>query len=76
MTVKITINKQRRDGKFPVKYIYQGAENMFGGRYAPAVFNKLYTAEKIGTHKLYPEDSVVNNSGLPLTTFWPKQRHG
>ena len=70
---KITINKPRKDGKFKVTYWYQGAENMFGGREWPSVYNKLHTAERISEHSLYADDVLINNSGLPDTHFFPDQ---
>lgn len=70
----ITIGRERRDGKFPVKYAYQGAPNMFGGRYPPNIYNKLHTADKIGEHTLYAGDEVRNNSGFPDSHFWKPEK--
>lgn len=66
---KITVGKQRKDGKFPVTYWYQGSENMFGGRDHPSVFNKIHSLDKIVDHKLYDGDMFVNMSGLPNEYF-------
>ena len=66
---KITIGKQRKDGKFPVTYWYQGAENMFGGREYPSVFRKIHSLDKIVDHGLYHGDIFVNHSGLPNNYF-------
>lgn len=59
----ITIGKKRRDGKYPVRLVYDNGPNMFGGRNHPTVFNKLYTAAAIEDYKIYSEDTLVNNSG-------------
>jgi len=67
---KITIGRQRRDGKFPVTYWYQGDENMFGGRYPASVFNKIHSIEKIVGHKLYGEDDVLVNNSDMSDQFW------
>jgi len=67
---KITIGRQRRDGKFPVTYWYQGDENMFGGRYPASVFNKIHSIEKIVDHKLYGEDDVLVNNSDMSDQFW------
>ena len=48
MRLRIVIqSKARKDGKHKVTYIYQGAKNMFGGRYPSNIFNKLHTASEI-----------------------------
>lgn len=59
----ITIGKQRRDGKFPVRIAYRGEPNAFGGFYPTKVFNKLFTRDKIEEYSLYSEDTLTNNSG-------------
>tara|TARA_R110002153_G_scaffold196723_4_gene350115 strand:- start:950 stop:1171 length:222 start_codon:yes stop_codon:yes gene_type:complete len=41
------ISKQRKDGKFKVKTMYQGAPNMFGGRDHGQSFTTLKTAAQI-----------------------------
>ena len=53
-------SKARKDGKHKVTYIYQGAENMFGGRYPPNIFNKLHTATEIREDiaNMYEGDTV------------------
>ena len=67
---KITIGRQRKDGKFPVTYWYQGSENMFGGREWPTVFNKLHSLSTIVDHKLYDEDDVLVNNSDMSDQFW------
>lgn len=66
----IIIGKARKDGKHKVEYRYAGEPNMFGGSYPCKSYNKLHTAERIGEHTLYSDDTVINNSGLPTTNFW------
>ena len=66
---KITVGKQRKDGKFPVTYWYQGSENMFGGRDHPSVFRKIHSLDKIVGHNLYHGDIFENHSGLPNNYF-------
>ncbi len=66
---KITIGRQRKDGKFYVTYWYEGAENMFGGREYPSVFKKIHTLDKIVDHYMSEEDIFVNLSGLPDNYF-------
>jgi len=53
-------SKVRKDGKHKVTYIYQGAKNMFGGRYPPNIFNKLHTATEIREviDSMYEGDTV------------------
>ena len=53
-------SKVRKDGKHKVTYIYQGAENMFGGRYPPNIYNKLHTATEIREviDSMYEGDTV------------------
>ena len=58
----ITIGKERKDGKFPVTYAYKGAPNMFGGFYPTSTYCKLHTLERIQTHTMGPEDTLINNS--------------
>ena len=67
---KITIGKQRKDGKFPVTYWYQGSENMFGGREWPTVFNKIHSVDAIADHTLYEGDILEHTSGKPDGYFW------
>jgi hypothetical protein len=67
---RITIGRQRKDGKFPVTYWYQGDENMFGGREWPTVFNKINSVDAIADHTLYEGDILENNSGKPDGYFW------
>lgn len=50
----------RRDGKYPVRIVYPGAPNMFGGYYHDTVYNKLFTAEKCIEYIDKPWISVVN----------------
>ena len=67
---KITVTgNQRKDGKFPVTYWYEGEPNMFGGRYPAKVFKKLHTVEQIADHKLYDGDMFVNMSNLSNEYF-------
>jgi len=58
----ITIGKERKDGKFPVTYCYKGAPNMFGGFDPSPTFRKLHTLERIQTHTMGPDDTLINNS--------------
>tara|TARA_R110000796_G_scaffold202606_1_gene318908 strand:+ start:527 stop:763 length:237 start_codon:yes stop_codon:yes gene_type:complete len=69
----IIIGKPRKDGKFPVTYIYQGAPNMFGGHDHPSRYSKLHTAHDIGTSTIYPGDTLSNNSGLLDSYFFGDQ---
>ena len=59
----MTIGKQRKDGKYPVRIFYRGEPNAFGGFYPGKVFNKLFTRDKIEGYSLYSGDTLVNNSG-------------
>ena len=65
---KLTIERPRKDGKFPVKTWYQGASNMFGGFDYPRTYSKLKTLEKLREmgFQLYTGDEFTNNSGLTL----------
>lgn len=65
----LIIGKKRRDGKYPVTIRYQGEPNMFGGRYPGKEFRKLYTRERLAEYTLYPEDTLINNSGEDYKTF-------
>tara|TARA_R110000744_G_scaffold86236_2_gene168515 strand:+ start:963 stop:1187 length:225 start_codon:yes stop_codon:yes gene_type:complete len=49
----ITISPVRRDGKFPIRFAYEGGPNAFGGLYPGKVLNKLYPKEQV-------EDSIRN----------------
>jgi hypothetical protein len=70
MAKTITIGKERKDGKFPVVYCYKGAPNMFGGFDSSMTYRKLHTVERIQTHTLGPDDTLVNNSARPNTHFF------
>ena len=64
---RIIVGKIRRDGKYPVTYIYPGAVNMFGGRDYPRSYKKLHTAEQILEHDLDHYDLTDNSQGtFPL----------
>lgn len=45
--MKIEISTPRRDGKYAIVLIYEGAANAFGGFYPGKVFRKVYDLEKI-----------------------------
>jgi len=68
--MKITIKKPRKDGKFPVVFYFEGSGNMFGGRDAPRIFNKLKTLEQI-KEIIKPYTEVTNQSGLNDSIFRP-----
>jgi hypothetical protein len=72
--ITITIGKVRKDGKFPVKYFYQGSPNMFGGREHGRTYSKLDTAQEIGKNTLYDGDTLTNNSGLPDSHFFEQEQ--
>ena len=62
MAKTIIIGKQRKGGKFPVVYIYKGSPNMFGGFDHSLTYRKIHTIERIQSHSMGPEDTLVNNS--------------
>ena len=43
--MKLIIGKKRKDGKFPVKYIFKGQPNTFGGRECGKTFNKILSRD-------------------------------
>jgi hypothetical protein len=38
---------QRKDGKYKITMVYQGAPNAFGGFYPSRSYTKIYTPEKV-----------------------------
>ena len=68
--MKILISKPRKDNRFPVRYYFEGSENMFGGRDVPKIFNKLKTLEQI-KENIKPYTEVINESGLDDNIFRP-----
>lgn len=66
----IKIGKIRKDGKFPVRLVYQGAPNMFGGFYPSTEYNKLFTLEDIQNYKFYEGDMFSNQSGMSDSLFF------
>ena len=70
MAKTIIIGKERKDGKFKVVYTYKGSPNMFGGFDHSLTYRKLHTVERIQTHTLGPEDTLINNSDRPDTYFF------
>jgi hypothetical protein len=46
-TMQLIIKKVRKDGKYPVTYIFAGQPNAFGGLSGGGVFNKILTLDKV-----------------------------
>lgn len=64
------LSAKRKDGKYKVRYVYQGSPNMFGGFDPSTTYNSLHTAERIREHGLYPGDRFINKSGEPDSVFF------
>jgi len=69
----IRIGKIRKDGKFPVKIVYQGSPNMFGGFYPSTEYNKLFNLEDIQDYSLYEGDMFFNDSGMSDSLFFSEE---
>lgn len=68
------IGKIRKDGKFPVRLVYQGSPNMFGGFYPSTEYNRLLTLEEIQDHNLYEGDMFSNQSGMSDSLFFSEDK--
>lgn len=66
----ITIEQPNSPGKYRVRIAYRGAENMFGGHDHGKVITKLMTAKQISELKIYPDDTVVNNTFMSNKFFF------
>jgi len=71
MAKTIRIGRERKDNKFPVAYTYMGAKNMFGGFDHSLTYRKLHTLERIQTHTLYADDTLINESEYTNDYFFP-----
>ena len=57
------LGKQRKDGKYKVRTVYQGAPNMFGGRDPAKVYTSILTPQQVRDLLASPALEAVNWNG-------------
>ncbi|RKZ71968.1 MAG: hypothetical protein DRQ48_01910 [Gammaproteobacteria bacterium] len=59
---KLIVFSQRKDAKFKVRYLFEGAPNAFGGFYAGKTFNKIKTESQINESLAGGNTELINHT--------------
>lgn len=62
--MKVTVTNKRRDGKYMVRFAFDGQPNAFGGTYPGKVCNKILTAEQVAA---IPEEYPDSDWTIPAS---------